>query len=920
MTSNSEIINNVEEQGGKPFVLENNSLNRFIKKYRVKKNSTCTHRGLEKPQLGCFLFGKNDIDEFYINYGKQKVKHIAEIRQPYSQFLVDIDIKKTKEQYEDQLWLDNKFYTIEQVKSFIKVCQEQIKKIYTDIEEIQLDAVLLEKDMYQKNENTWSGGLHIQFPNLYVKTETIKNSLIPSISEELKKIEGMPKEFVVMDIPAMCTASWLLYGGTKSVDSKPYLISKIFNNEQQEMTVEKRLLEYKIYDTEEEPIILTSKNLEKNLPRILSINPSHRIVNEIDKKHDNQTPPVVKEKKEKKEYIDNRPLDEIRNEVKKLLSCLSQNRVDDQYQWKCVGWCLYNISDGDDEFFDMWNEWSEKSDKYVGEDDCRQYWKSTDHEKYNMGSLKWMARKDNEQMYFDVLKINKNDDNICIFLNLLIKGLPDLECAETFYEFNKDSIFYSKSCGYIMFNEMELLWQQDCEKNEILTLISKFYREKIEGECSEQAEEIRRQQLIKQIDECEDKKQKKKLQTKLDNVGKEIRASHNRIQSSKWAFGVLHHVDNLFKKNHKTEHISQHLDNIDYLYPMGKYVINFKTREIRPRKFEDYFTYTNDTEYIPVEERNTSAVISYMKQILGTEDLDYVKNAFQIFATNLCGENPYKKIIFLLGGSDHGKSLFIELNGSCNKSQVKAPERAFIKKPSESVMQLELSCMEKKRCAILQEPDEGEKLNESTMKQFSGDDKTQRIRAGSNSKYTEIVLRAKLFVVLNAMMPIKDKVGMANRRLTIDFPTKFEKNENRKKEILELKNHYFSHMVDILYELYEINFQITFCKQMIDSTNRENLAQDSLKQFIDQNIEFTENVNDRMSGIVFKELYSTFCNYNELIKESAQRVDHRLRKEYNYADENRKTTTRTGVVYFFMREKRFVNNIEMVEDDGIPLM
>jgi hypothetical protein len=915
MTSNSEIINNVEEQGGKPLLTDFNSLNRFIKKYR--NNDNYSHVGMDS-QSGKYCFGTK-IDKFYVKYLNQDAKHIAEKRGDYSQFVIDIDIKKTKEEYENQLWLDNKFYTIEHVEALIKVCQEQIKKIYFAIQDIQLDAVLLEKDIYQKNENTWSGGLHIQFPNLYVKTETIKNSLIPCISKELKKIDGMPKEFVEMDISAMCIAPWLLYGSTKSADSKPYLISKIFNYELQEMTVEKRLLEYKIYDTDEAPISLTSKNLDKNLPRILSINPSHRHVNEIKKKYDNPTPPVVKEK-EKKEYIDNRPLDEIRNEVKKLLSCLSQNRVDDQYQWKCVGWCLYNISDGDDEFFDMWNEWSEKSDKYVGEDDCRQYWKSTDHEKYNMGSLKWMARKDNEQMYFDVLKINKKDDDNFIFMDFLLKGLPDLECAETFYEFNKDSIFYSKVDGYIVFNEKDKLWRQNVEKSEILTMISKFYREKIEGECSERAEEMIRQQLIKQIDECEDKKQKKKLQTKLDNVGKEIRASHNRIQSSKWAFGVLHHVDNLFKINHQTEKMSELLDNIEWLYPMREYVIDLRTTEIRPRVFDDFFTYTNDTEYIPIESRNTIGVIQYHKEILATQDENYIKNVSQIAAYNLCGDNTLKKVVYYLGEGNNGKSVYMNLNSSINKSMVKAPERAFIKKGNQSLLQSELECLIKKRAAIINEPDEGDVLNENTIKQISGNDRDIEIRARADSGYTTRRFICKISVVLNEMIIHKCKKGMSDRTLVIDFPNKFQKNPEKEREIKELKNHYFSYLIDLLKEMYENDFNITFCHQMIDSTNREKTAQDSIKQFIDEQIEFTENIDDQISGEHFNELYRNFCHRNDITMENKIKVGKRLRKDYGYSDENRKKHSKYGIIYLYIKRKEFQENIEIIEDDGIPEM
>ena len=920
MTSNSEIINDivVVEQGSQPFVLETNSLNRFMRKYYSDDNFY-SHVSMDEPK-GKFCFG-NKMEEFYIKYVNQNVKHIGENRGSYSQIYIDIDIKKSNEEKESQMWLEDKFYTIDQVKAFIQRCQFVIKKTYIGIKDEQLDAVLLEKDMYQKDEKTWSNGLHIQFPKIYVKADSVKNTLVHAIREELKLVDGMPKEFIEMDDSAMFTAPWLLYGSTKSVNSKPYKITKIFNNEQQEMTVNKRLLEYKIYDSDEALITLNDKNLEKNLPRILSINPGNRPVNEIKKKYDNPKAPVIKEKKEKKEYIDNRSLDEIRIEVKKLLSCLSRHRVDDQYQWKSVGWSLYNISDGDDEFFDIWNEWSEKSDKYVGENDCRQYWKSMDPDKYHMGVLKGMARKDNTQMYYDTMKISKKDDDNCIFLDLLLKGLPDLECAETFYEFNKDSIFYSKVDGYIVFNEKDKLWRQNVEKGEMLTSICQFYREKMEGDCSEKATEIMRDKILKQIELCENKTTKKKLETKLNNVTSEIHTSHNRIQGSKWGFGVLHHVDNLFKINHQTEKISEQLDNIEWLYPMGDSVIDLRTSEIRPRVFDDFFTYTNDTQYIPIESRNTEGVIQYHREILGTEDENYIKNVCQIAAYNLCGNNTLKKVVFYLGEGNNGKSVYMNLNSSINKSMVKAPERAFIKKSNQSLLQSELECLVKKRATIINEPDEGDVLNENTIKQISGNDRDIEIRAKADSGYSTRRFICKISVVLNMMMIFKCKKGMTDRALVIDFPNRFTKNPEKEKEIVELKNHYFSHLIDLLKEMYENEFNITFCQQMIDSTNREKTAQDSIKQFIDEQIEFTENISDTMSSDRFHELYRDFCTRNDFTIDNKIKVGLRLKKNYGYSDENRKKHTRNGALYFYMKRKQFNDeNIEIIQDNEIPEM
>jgi hypothetical protein len=638
MTSNSVIINNAE-QGDKPLLTETNSLNRFIKKYYNSDNYS--HVGMDS-QSGKYCFGMK-IDKFYVKYLNQSVKHIAEKRGDYSQFVIDIDIKKTKEEYENQLWLDNKFYTIEQVKALIKVCQEQIKKIYFGIQDIQLDAVLLEKDIYQKNENTWSGGLHIQFPNLYVKTETIKNSLIPCISEELKKIDGMPKEFVVMDISAMCTAPWLLYGSTKSADSKPYLISKIFNYELQEMTVEKRLLEYKIYDTEEEPITLTSKNLDKNLPRILSINPGIRPVNEIKKKYDNPTPPVIKEKKEKKEYIDNRPLDERRNEVKKLLSCLKPYRADDLPEWMKVAWILWGISDGDDEFFDIWNEWSSQSEKYKDEDDCRKIWNSIKPREngVTIGTLKAMAKEDNEQMYYDLMKI----DDFCD----LSLSLNETLCAHYFNKHNKDSFYYSNHLGWIVFNEKTRFWEIKEKDKYLLSVICGFFLHKFQITI----DKLWNEEQIKGEDE------EKKFQERVKLLGK----NQQRAGSSAFGRNVLDQLSGIVEK---TEDILSKFNSNPNLFcfrdgicvDLDEKLYDENSTEFVSRKIDKSDLVTMHCGYDFPKKKDSD----YMKKVLDmfyelSDDKDQVESILSSCSIPLRSNNKHGLMFVFTGSGRNGKGV-----------------------------------------------------------------------------------------------------------------------------------------------------------------------------------------------------------------------------------------------------------------------
>ena len=742
MTSNSEIINNVEEQGGKPLLTKTNSLNRFIKKYR--NNDNYSHVGMDS-QSGKYCFGTK-IDKFYVKYLNQDAKHIAEKRGDYSQFVIDIDIKKTKEEYENQLWLDNKFYTIEHAKALIKVCQEQIKKTYIGIQDIQLDAVLLEKDIYQKNENTWSGGLHIQFPNLYVKTETIKNSLIPCISKELKKIDGMPKEFVEMDIPAMCTAPWLLYGSTKSADSKPYLISKIFNYELQEMTVEERLLEYKIYDTEEEPISLTSKNLDKNLPRILSINPSHRPVNDIKKKYDNPSTPVVKEKKEKKQYIDNRPFDEIRNEVKKLLSCLKPYRADDLPEWMKVAWILWGISDGDDEFFDIWNEWSSQSEKYKDEDDCRKIWNSIKPREngVTIGTLKAMAKEDNEILYNSLFKNWVKD---------FILNSTDKNAAELFAKHCDGEIFYTTSHNWTIFDKKTRFWNSKQNDKSLIYPICDFFSGHI------------KQYMIEYMRTYDSNNKDQ------ENFFKLIHSTYKKVGMSKFASGIIQQLQSLVTQS---SDIFQKFESNPALFAFSDgYLIDLnKNGEVRQIEKEDYI-FIHCGYSLPKRQQSDIDKVTKFLRTCVEKDEDY-NCLLSLLSCYIYGQNINEKCFLMTGSGGNSKGCIAEnlrtvlgnYFGTVDMGQFTSYEKDTNRANSD------IASCQFSRCIFASEPKEDGKFISNQIKKHTGRDPIS-VRFLGKDKFVFIPKYTPLFHT-NVFLPFSGDVDAAIKRRMVNYSFPFE--------------------------------------------------------------------------------------------------------------------------------------------------
>ena len=756
MTSNSEIINNEHDSvlindSNSLSLFSDQSLKKFINKYY--SNDNYSHVGMD-CQSGKFNFGTK-IEKFYVKYVNSNSKHILEVRQPYSQFVIDIDIQKTQDEYENQLWIDNKFYYPDHVKALITVCQQEIKKTYLGIKDIQLDAVLLEKDIYQKNENTWKGGLHIQFPNLYVKTETIKNSLIPSISEELKKIEGMPKEFIDMDIPAMCVAPWLLYGSTKSADSKPYLISKIFNCEQQEMTVTERLLEYKIYDTDEAQINLNAKNLEKNIPRIFSINPSHRPVNEIKKKYDNPKAPVKKEKKEKKEYVDNRSLDEIRIEVKKLLSCLKSFRADDRIEWLKVAWILWGISDGDDEFFDMWNEWSSQSDSYKDEEDCRKVWDGIKPREngVTIGTLKAMAKEDNEILYNSFFKN---------WVKEFILNSTDKNAAELFAKYSEGEIFYTTSHNWTIFDKKTRFWNSKQNDKSLIYPICDFFSGHI------------KQYMIEYMKSYDSNNKDQ------ENFFKLIHSTYKKVGMSKFASGIIQQLQSLVTE---TNDIFQKFESNPALFAFSDgYLIDLnKNGEVRQIEKEDKI-FIHCGYSLPQRQQNDIDLVkNFLRTCVETDD-DF-NCLLSLLSCYIYGQNINEKCFLMTGTGGNSKGCIAEnlrlvlgnYFGTVDMGQFTSYEKDSNRANSD------IASCQFSRCMFASEPDEHGKFISNQIKKHTGRDPIS-VRFLGKDKFTFLPKYTTLFHT-NICLSFSGDVDAAIKRRIVNYSFPYEFVTNNGQEL-----------------------------------------------------------------------------------------------------------------------------------------
>src|SRR3990167_765944 len=329
------------------------SIQKLLQKYYTD-GSPFTHVSLIKPK-GKYRFDRQGLEEFWAYYNELIFKNktvpmgIGEKPQQYLPVLGDIDLKIRDT---DEDIADDKLYTEEQVRSVISIYQNVLRTIVDECTDEKLTCVLLEKKLYTvtKNEITYlKNGFHIHFPYCFLSKQSQELHLIPRVKDLLKE-ENTFSNLKIEDSGSVvdkscCSVAWLLYGSRKSEDTKPYVVSKIYNAEMNEIDMEKAFRKYQIFNNRTRLIKIKGK-VKEYLPQILSIIPYDRKISEVKLNLPSPLREKIKTQEKAKKtykYQDTREKMEI---AKKLMPLLADFRASEYGEWMTVGWALYNISEG----------------------------------------------------------------------------------------------------------------------------------------------------------------------------------------------------------------------------------------------------------------------------------------------------------------------------------------------------------------------------------------------------------------------------------------------------------------------------------------------------------------------------------------------------------------------------------------------
>ena len=723
-----------------------------------------SHVSMIEPK-GRYQFGRQDFEKFVTRYcevimtQEDPILGVAEKPQHYLPVLVDVDIKIELEDEEEVNFVDH-IYSEDQVKQVVEVYQSVLRKIVEECSDENLKCILLEKDIYYlnvKDKSYAKNGFHLHFPNLFLSKVDQEVHLIPRVQEMLKEMRtfenlGFEDSGLIID-KACCKVPWLMYGSRKSEDMKPYIVSKVFDSEGNEIGLEEGFRSYQLFDMQERLINVNGK-VREYLPRILSIIPYNRQTSEL--KYGLVSPLKEKRKvKEQKKHVKVSVTEALKVSAR-LLPMLSMFRSSDRTEWITVGWSLFNISDGCQEGLEQWLEFSARDEEKFDEAVCINEWERMTKKDLTIGTLRYYASVDNPQMYKEFQK-EQSDHHIKESLS----GSHNDIAKVLYTEYGNEFVCSSVTGRGSWFQFSNHHWEEVEE--------GVFLRQKISDEIVNRYVDMGNEFYAKQH-AAEDKAEGAMYEARFKLTQKIITS----LKSAPYKNNVMKECMEVFYD----KRFRKKLDTNPYLIAFKNGVYDLKTHIFRAGRPEDFISKSMPIDYMEFsqDEDRILAVEDFLEKIFPDISVRqyFIDQASDVFV----GGNMQKVVYFWTGEGDNGKSvtqsifekMFGELSIKFNTTLITG------KKTGNGAANPELArAGNGVRWAVLEEPDGDEQINIGTMKSLSGNDSYWARDLFETGKATrEMTPMFKLTFICNKLpkMRYSDKATW-NRIRVIPFESTF---------------------------------------------------------------------------------------------------------------------------------------------------
>jgi P4 family phage/plasmid primase-like protien len=693
---------------------------------------------------------------------------IAEKPQNELPVLVDVDLKVRMGEGEEKM---RPLYNLDQVEKLIQIYHAVFREILpsNSYSEETLMCVLLEKPAYIVEGNHdakyLKNGFHLHFPNLFISKINQEVHLIPRVLLAQAKQKLFTDEAFMGDVidKSCCSVPWLLYGSRKKYSMDTYKVTKIYDTDLNELTLEEAFENYKIYDDREKQIPLEGK-IEYYLPRILSIIPYNRDTYEL---KTGLSSPVKKQIEMKHRTVKTNKYKDMEVDkqialASKLLPLLSDKRSENHNDWMSVGWVLYNISNGSVEGLELWLEFSKKSKEKFNEYECIHKWEKMIKKNLTLGTLRYYASIDNPTEYS---KLRKEESNSFLeeslngshtdIANILFTEYGDkFKCAsirnKTWYEF-KDHIWRPNECGYKL-------------------------RKKISCEIAERYKEYS-MNLFQRVNNMADQAEESRYETRI----KQIRKMCANLRSAPFKNNVMNECVDIFYD----PEFNKRLDMNPYLIAFKNGVYDLKLNILRDGKPEDYLSKCLPINYdrsLHEMHPKVQAVEHFLEQILPDKPL---RRYFKDISSDIFqGGNSQKIVPIWQGHGDNGKSVMQKIF-----EKMFGPYAVKLNTTVVTGKKVQGGCANADlartgggvRWVVMEEPEPTEMINDGILNNLSGNDSFfARDLFEKGKDISEITPLFKIILICNNFPKLRNNLPATwNRIRVIPFEATFVRPEKQ---------------------------------------------------------------------------------------------------------------------------------------------
>ena len=852
------------------------SLHGFINNYRTVKSSAFTHTSMMSPIASFYIPGP-DEDQFLKAYSKalenKEVIHLTEKHRDVAPILIDLDFR-----YPNESKYLSRQYEIQSIKDFIKVYLREISK-YVDEKQFEVYIMEKSKPVQYERKNVIKDGVHIMIPNIVTNlsmqlmlrdTLLTKLDFIEKASNSTNGIED------IFDKAVIDKNNWMMYGSRKPY-CEPYLITNYitFNiNEDGEITERNNRFEkdkpWLYAETlsirnkyDESPVVSDKKEMIENMEIVYQDQKIKRsVINKSQQSKENK----------------NTSFSLSFELSEKLVDILSVDRATNYETWIRVGWCCRNI---DNRLLNSWINFSKKSSKFVDEDECEQAWRYMKDTGLGIGTLCMWAKSDNPEKYEE---ISSQSLYSCL---LTSSNGTDYDIATVIYQkFKQDFICSSiKFKGWYLFKDHR--WVK-CEEGYLLkmrmsTELSKEYY-KLANDFA---------QRVSTTTDTDEQERCVKKRDKFYAIGDKLKKTDFKDKMLKES--SLHFFNEKFEDDL--------LDANTNLLAFQNGVYDLQNMEFREGHPEDYISFStkiNYVEYNP-DDPFIEQIMDFMSKVLPKKEVrEYV---LTLMASMLDGNNKEEKFYIWTGHGSNGKSKCIELLEKVLGDYACTFNISLLtnKRVGSSQTNSELVRAKGRRFAVLQEPEEGEKMNAGFMKELSGNDKI--IARGLYKESVEFKPQFKMVLTCNHLPQVPPEDGGTWRRIRlVEFTSHFcehpnPENENEfhidkelafkfddwKESFMGLLIHYYKHYKE---------FGIHEPEDVLKCTKQYQRSNDVIGEFMDAFIKKEKDSKLDLDDIYeeYKEWYKTESIPGKILRKKGLR-------EYLDKHLSKPTCNRNDVIY-----------------------